>query len=344
MIGEMVKKTGQKFIKFCVTNACFVLPYLNRGVRARFLKNSALFIYVLLLLSFQLYVYKLSPQILGFATNIKVDEVYSLVNQERGGAGLAALSRNSKLEKAALEKAKDMFAKNYWAHYAPDGSTTPWQFIVSAGYSYKYAGENLARDFDTSAGVVAGWMGSASHKANMLNTNYKDMGMAAVNGIILGEETTLVVQMLGTPLAVTTTTTASSSSGSSPSSEPSSSTAGAQSPSEQNGSKTEAEPKTVVGPTEFSQEAVSQPTELAQAVLSPLEQVVKVFDPVSSPKTIPLGFGLFLMGLFALDEVSMLKGGLTKSELRRTAENVAHMVILGLLMVVVWVTRAGGVL
>lgn len=185
-------------------------------------------------------------------------------------------------------------------------------------------------------------MGSASHKANMLNTNYKDMGMAAVNGIILGEETTLVVQMLGTPLAVTTTTTASS--GSSPSSEPSSSTAGAQSSSEQNGSKTEAEPKTVVGPTEFSQEAVSQPTELAQAVLSPLEQVVKVFDPVSSPKTIPLGFGLFLMGLFALDEVSMLKGGLTKSELRRTAENVAHMVILGLLMVVVWVTRAGGVL
>lgn len=338
MISDMIKRTGRKFIKFCVKNSCFILPYPDSGTRARFLKNSALFVYVLVLLSFQLFVYRASPQILGFATNIKVDEVYTLVNQERSEAGLSGLSRSSKLEKAALEKARDMFAKNYWAHYAPDGSTTPWQFIISAGYSYKYAGENLAKDFDTSAGVVAGWIGSASHKANMLNANYKDVGIATVNGTLLGEETTLVVQMLGTPLATTT----ASSSGSSTASKPSSSTAGAES---QSGPKTEAEPepepKIVVGPTE---EAASQPTELAHATLSPVEQVVKVFDPVASPKTIPLGFGLFLMGLFALDEVSMLKGGLTKSELRRTAENVAHMVILGLLMVVVWVTKAGGVL
>jgi len=341
----MVKKTRQKFIKFCAKNACFILPYPNRGTRARLLKNSALFIYVLILLSFQLYIYKLSPQILGFATNIKIDELYSLVNQERSEAGLAALSRNSKLEKAALDKVEDMFSKNYWAHYAPDGSTTPWQFIIASGYSYKYAGENLAKDFDTSYGVVAGWMGSASHRANMLNSNYKHVGMVAINGTILGEETTLVVQMLGTPIS---TTTSSTSSGSSTSSEPGSSTAGAKSEVEQGNGTSETEfepePKTVVGPVEVSEQSVSQPPDLAQATLTPLEQIVRVFNPVTSPKTIPLGFGFFLMSLFALDEFAMFKDGLTKSELRRTAENVGHMLILGLLMVLVWVTKVGGVL
>ncbi len=333
---EMLKKARQKAIRFCVRNVCFILPYPDSGVRARFLKNSALFLYVLVLLSFQFYVYRLSPRILGFATDININDLYSLTNQERVAAGLSKLSRNSKLEKAALSKAKDMFAKDYWAHYAPDGSTTPWQFITQFGYAYKLAGENLAKDFDTSAAVVAAWIASPSHRANILGTDYKDIGMVVVNGAILGEETTLVVQMFGTPLA---STTAAAPSQGGTASEPSGGAAGAETEPEP-----EPEPVTVVGPTEEKRAAVSQPEELTAVGITPVQMVAQVFNPVSSPKTIPLGFGFFLLGLFTLDEVVMLRDGLTRDELKRTGENIAHMVILGVLMVVVCLARTGGII
>uniref|UniRef100_A0A832E0X5 SCP domain-containing protein n=1 Tax=candidate division WWE3 bacterium TaxID=2053526 RepID=A0A832E0X5_UNCKA len=331
MIDEMIKTAGRKVVKFCVKNACFILPYPEPQTRARLLKNSALLIYVLVLLFFQLYLYQASPRILGFATNIVTDELYQLVNQERANLGLPALARNSKLEQAAFNKAQDMIAKNYWAHYAPDGSTTPWQFILDSGYTYNYAGENLAKDFDTSAAVVAAWMASASHRANIVNTNYKDIGMVAVNGSILGAETTLVVQMLGS----TATAAAAPLSGSAP--QPAGGTAGASAPA-----VPEPQPLAVIGPTEEGGEPSAAPE--AQAKLAPVEQIVRAFNPTASPKTLPLGFGFLLLGLFAVDEFYMLKGGLNRQELKRTAENLGHMVILGVLMVVVWMTRTGGIL
>lgn len=162
------------------------------------------------------------PQVLGYATSIFVESVASLSNQERINNGLPALATNSALSSAAYAKAMDMFADNYWAHNAPDGAT-PWSFIIAAGYDYNSAGENLAKDFNTSAGVVAGWMASPGHKANILGSTYTDAGYAVVNGVLLGSETTLVVAMYGSKVtaevavtepAVTTntpvTTTASS--------------------------------------------------------------------------------------------------------------------------------------
>ncbi len=90
-----------------------------------------------------------------------------------------------------------MFTQDYWAHFSPKGKT-PWDFIISSGYEYKLAGENLARDFDDSSSVVEAWMNSSSHKDNILKNDYEDIGFAIVNGKLNGEETTLVVQMFGT--------------------------------------------------------------------------------------------------------------------------------------------------
>jgi len=331
---EMVKETGQKFIHFCVKNACFILPYPNIQTRAAFIRNSALFFYVLVLLFFQINLYRLSPQILGFANNIAVDDLYKMVNQERAKQNLPALKRNTKLEKAALLKAKDMFAKDYWAHYAPDGSTTPWQLMLKAGYVYKYAGENLAKDFNTSESVMVAWMASPSHRANIVNSNYKDIGMVAVDGNLLGEETTLIVQMFGSQSGSSGTF---ASTGKGTVGKPSGNTAGA----EVKPAAPAAQPVAVVGPAEVGVQPKS--VALAQTGLTPVQQIVKALNPTASPKTVPMGFGFFLMGLFALDEAYTLRGGLTREELKRTAENVGHMAILGLLIAVVWFARVGGV-
>jgi uncharacterized protein YkwD len=139
-------------------------------------------------------------QVLGYATSISVTDIHNLSNQERINNGLPPLNLHSQLTTAAYAKANDMFAKNYWAHVSPDG-TTPWYFISSAGYGYASAGENLAKDFSYSSGVVAGWIGSPAHRANVLSSTYQDVGYAVVNGTLQGSETTLVVAMYGQPPA-----------------------------------------------------------------------------------------------------------------------------------------------
>jgi hypothetical protein len=136
--------------------------------------------------------------ILGFATDINITDLLSETNKQRQNNGIAALNYNPVLANAAEQKANDMFADDYWAHVAPDGKT-PWDFIVGAGYSYSYAGENLAKDFSKSSSVVNAWMNSPTHKDNIVNPNYTEIGFAVVNGNLNGEETTLVVQMFGKP-------------------------------------------------------------------------------------------------------------------------------------------------
>jgi len=135
-------------------------------------------------------------QVLGYATNISADQIVSLTNQQRANNGLGSYANNAQLTQAAQAKASDMFAKDYWSHYAPDG-TSPWFFITSSGYDFATAGENLAKDFDTSDGTVTGWMNSPAHRDNILSTAFQDVGVAVLNGTLQGSPTTLVVAMYG---------------------------------------------------------------------------------------------------------------------------------------------------
>lgn len=137
-------------------------------------------------------------RVLGYATNISAGEIISLSNQQRVNNGLGALVYSAQLEQAAQAKAQDMFAQNYWSHYNPQGNG-PAYFISAAGYSYSTAGENLAKDFNTSSGVVTAWMNSAGHRANILNGSFIHTGVAVMNGTLQGSETTLVVAMYAAP-------------------------------------------------------------------------------------------------------------------------------------------------
>jgi hypothetical protein len=138
----------------------------------------------------------LKPGVLGFASQIDPEKIIQLTNQERVNAGVTGLSENKLLDQAALAKATDMFEHNYWAHVSPTG-VEPWYFITNAGYQYQHAGENLARDFSNPTDVVKAWMASPTHRQNLLDSRYKDIGVAVMDGTINGVETTLVVQMFG---------------------------------------------------------------------------------------------------------------------------------------------------
>jgi hypothetical protein len=92
-----------------------------------------------------------------------------------------------------------MLSVDYWSHNAPDG-TTPWQWIEGEGYAYTNAGENLARGFNTTEGIIDAWLESPSHRANVLNRDYTEVGFAAVNGTMSGQKTTLVVAMYARPI------------------------------------------------------------------------------------------------------------------------------------------------
>jgi len=130
------------------------------------------------------------------ASTITPTNIINLTNRERTAAGLNSLKTNSKLSSAALAKANNMFEEQYWDHFGPNGET-PWQFIQGAGYYYVYAGENLAKGFSTAEGVHEAWMASTSHRENIMSGRYKDIGVAVVEGVLLGKRTTLVVQMFG---------------------------------------------------------------------------------------------------------------------------------------------------
>ncbi|MFH0979666.1 MAG: CAP domain-containing protein [Candidatus Roizmanbacteria bacterium] len=175
-------------------------PTEHNNYRAKSLHTDFLMVYLVIAFVMSFVFKKIGyTNILGFATDISVDKLYQLINQEREKTGLPVLTYNDKLSTAASLKAQDMFAKNYWAHFAPDGKT-PWDFILNSGYQYEYAGENLAKNFLFSDGVVSAWMNSQTHRDNILKREYTEVGYAIVNGTLNGEQTTMVVQMFGKPI------------------------------------------------------------------------------------------------------------------------------------------------
>lgn len=178
----------------------FLIPSENNNYQPKSLHTDFLLIYLLIAFFMSIIFKKVNlTNVLGFATDITSEKLLQLTNRERKKNNLADLTYNDELAAAAYQKAQDMFNNNYWAHFSPEGKT-PWDFILKSGYRYEYAGENLAKNFLFSDGVISAWMNSPTHKENILKPEYTNVGFAIVNGILNGEETTLVVQMFGRPL------------------------------------------------------------------------------------------------------------------------------------------------
>jgi uncharacterized protein YkwD len=178
----------------------FFLPCAENMFYPQSLRKQALVFYALVI--FLIKAFSLGSGLVfprtGFFADVSQQLVLFLTNQQRQNNGLAVLNENPILVSAAKQKAMDMITNDYFAHVSPQG-VTPWFWFKNNGYNYRYAGENLAIDFLESSDVVNAWMNSPGHRQNILNDKYQEIGIAVVQGVVGGQNTTVVVQMFGSP-------------------------------------------------------------------------------------------------------------------------------------------------
>lgn len=129
--------------------------------------------------------------------------IVELTNDERTDGALGTLKRSDVLDSAAKLKAEDMAKNAYFAHYSPTG-ISPWYWFDEVSYNFIHAGENLAVHFTDSSDVVEAWMDSPTHRANIMNGNFTEIGVGTAKGKYDGESTVFVVQLFGTPSVVST--------------------------------------------------------------------------------------------------------------------------------------------
>lgn len=327
-------------------------PRRSNNHRPRVLHPEAYAVFSLLVAVFALLLNNLTylpgslEKVLGVASSITPAQVVDQTNQKRAEAGLAPLTLNGTLSQAALSKAQDMMTDQYWAHTAPDG-TQPWDFIRSSGYRYSVAGENLARDFGDTSSMVAAWMASPTHRANILSSRYSEIGIAVVDGNLQGYETTLVVQMFGSPAQVAGTVSPAASSPT-PSTQP----------------KAAATQESESAPVQLAQaqETMSEPTTAEQQPTtpdlvtisqappaSPVAVLASTLVPLGEIDVPPLFAPLHLAKAFFLSVIMMIIATLLydgfvaghRNTVRLVGKNLAHVIFLGVVAFLVIFFKGG---
>ena len=177
------------------------LPHPKNNHKALLIQPSFIGLFIAIYLLNQSIIRSLTiirPGVLGYSSEITAEKTFNLTNEERQKQGLAPFVYNQQLEEAATNKARDMLEKDYWAHSSPEGDS-PWIFFQQVNYQYQVAGENLARDFYDTEAMLKAWMNSKTHRENILDKRYEEIGIGVVNGTLGGVKTTLVVQHFGKP-------------------------------------------------------------------------------------------------------------------------------------------------
>jgi hypothetical protein len=296
-----------------------ILPRKSNNFKAKLLHTSYLLFLTLLVVGIQFAINVSASNkiaILGYSANISPDEVIRLTNEKRAQNGLTELKYDPVLAKAAMAKGTHMLNYDYWAHVAPDG-TEPWYFFNQAGYEYKYAGENLARDFSNPKDAVEAWMASPSHRENMLSDKYSDIGVAVVEGDMNGADTTIIVQLFGTRMGQTA---------------PSIPVVSAQ---EKNKIT---KPETVLP----QKTEPTQPELMNEPPTYEASQVNKNFiaSPFDATKWISLILISILMIVFLLDAVVVWH----KRIYRKSGRVLAHVSFFGMIIVILLIAKSGRVL
>jgi len=186
----------------------FFIPHEGNEHQPHFLRSNTIpyiatcIIFFEIIFLAQIYIFP-NTNLLGLIIS---DTIINETNTNRNNQNLTTLKINPVLNEAAQLKANDMANKGYFAHTSPEG-ITPWHWFNKAGYSFYYAGENLAVNFVDSKDVVNAWMNSPSHRANIVNYNFTEIGIGIAKGQYKGNEAIFVVQLFGKPRVETAVAT-----------------------------------------------------------------------------------------------------------------------------------------
>ncbi|NCN07512.1 CAP domain-containing protein [Candidatus Falkowbacteria bacterium] len=123
-------------------------------------------------------------------------DLINMTNEYRHSLNLGELSPNARLTQAAVNKAQDLLANQYFAHTSPEGKKFS-QWIKDVNYKYFYVGENLAINFNKNEDVFQAWLNSPTHKENIIKPQYQEIGIAVLEGKYQNQQTTIVVQIFG---------------------------------------------------------------------------------------------------------------------------------------------------
>ena len=108
-------------------------------------------------------------------------------NQEQG---LFLLTKNERpiewnecLAEVGRKKSKDMVERGYWSHEDPvTGENKTWSWIKECE-DYKYAGENISKNFENSIEAHKALMDSLTHKKNIMESNFNKLGVGCYKNI-----------------------------------------------------------------------------------------------------------------------------------------------------------------
>ena len=305
------------------------IPRESNNHKAKILHSSSLIVIASLFVVFQSLISllpNLKPNILGYAAQISPEEVVRLTNQKRAEAGLTPLTYNQTLASAAYTKGRDMIDRDYWAHVAPDG-TQPWKFFSDFGYKYRYAGENLARDFSSASSAVDAWMNSPTHRDNILNPKYKEVGIGVTEGDLAGIDTTIIVQFFGSTYADKVNA-----------------------PVAQTATKETQQPaplalQTVIPTLEPTQAptaipVVTQNPKVQATITSPQPNQEILISPFNTTRTASIAVVGLLLVVFALDAFLVSRRRIVRIA-GRTFANVAF---LGMIMLIMLILKSGKIL
>ncbi|KKR21815.1 MAG: hypothetical protein UT48_C0003G0023 [Parcubacteria group bacterium GW2011_GWE2_39_37] len=125
-------------------------------------------------------------------------KIISLTNQIRAEQGLNRLKENQSLNQAAYEKTHDMLLNQYFAHVSPSKKGVA-DWLRAVKYNFAVAGENLAMGFSDPNEVVEKWKESETHYANIIDPDYREIGVNVASGNYKDIDTTFIAQLFGQP-------------------------------------------------------------------------------------------------------------------------------------------------
>ena len=191
-IGEYIEDSGSIFRDYFI-------PHKGNGHHPKILRKKPLFAVLAMALLFKIslvsYLFFIYPNDGSMNEDIQMG-VFNMLNEERASSGLEPLELNQSLLASATDKVDNMIEDDYFAHKSLDGRM-PWDYVSRRDYPYLFIGENLGMSFSSALSVHDALMNSPSHKKNILNEKYTDVGVIVKRGVINGKETNILVQLFG---------------------------------------------------------------------------------------------------------------------------------------------------